>query len=213
MIGLTGTVGAGKSAVAARLADRGAVVIDADAVGHETLRRPEVAAQVGARFGSGVLDAEGAVDRRALGRLVFADPCARRDLEALVHPPMFEAFERAIADAVRGEARFVVLDAAILLETGWDRACDLVVFVDAPRPMRLERVGASRGWTDEQLRARESAQWTGERKKSRSDYVLLNDGSPSRLDQEVDRLLAWAGERLAGTAGGGRPSPTEARNR
>jgi len=213
VIGLTGTVGAGKSAVAAKLGARGAVVIDADAVGHETLRRPEVAAQVEARFGTGVLDAEGAVDRRALGRVVFADPSARRDLETLVHPPMFEAFERAIADAERGDAPFVVLDAAILLETGWDRACDLVVFVDAPRPLRLERVGTSRGWTDEQLRARESAQWPGERKKSRADYVLLNDGSSTALDEAVDRLVDWAGERLAGTAGGGRPSPSDARNR
>ena len=190
VIGLIGGIGGGKSAAASILAGRGAEVVDADAVGHEVLRRPEVARRVAERFGPGAIAADGRVDRRALGRVVFADPAARRDLEAIVHPPMFEEFERRIAAArSRGDAPLVVLDAAILLESGWDRACDAVAFVDTPREARLDRVRRDRGWSDAELTAREAAQWPLERKKARADHVLTNDGDPARLEAEVDRLL------------------------
>lgn len=190
VIGLIGGIGGGKSAAASILAARGAEVVDADAVGHEVLRRPEVARRVAERFGPGVVAADGQVDRRALGRVVFADPAARRDLEAIVHPPMFEELTGRIAAArSRGDAPLIVLDAAVLLEAGWDRACDAVVFVDAPRGARLDRVRRGRGWSDEELAAREAAQWPLDRKEARADRVLANDGDPARLEAEVDRLL------------------------
>ena len=193
-MGLIGGIGGGKSAAASLLAARGAIVIDADAVGHEVLRRPEVAARVADRFGADVVGPGGEIDRKALGKVVFADASARRDLEAIVHPPMFEEFERVVAEAERRqEAPLVVLDAAILLESGWDLACDMVVFVDAPRRTRLERVFRNRGWTDEQLSAREAAQWPLEQKKARADAILANDGDVSRLESNVDRLM----DRLA----------------
>lgn len=195
VLGLTGAVGGGKSAAASALKRRGAVVIDADAVGHEVLRRAEIVRLVANRFGSGVLDADGAVDRRALGRIVFADPDARRDLEEIVHPPMFAEFDRLIAQAeVLGEARLIVLDAAILLESGWQRACDFVVFVDAPKEVRVDRVRRSRGWSAEELDAREAAQWPVDRKKAGADRVLANDGDPAQLESNVDLLLAWLDE-------------------
>ena len=112
-------------------------MIDADAVGHAVLERPEVRDRLVARFGAGIVASEGLgskVDRRALGRIVFASDEARRDLEAIVHPLMIEEFERTIAEAERGRtATAVVLDAAVLLEAGWDHECDRVVYVDAPR--------------------------------------------------------------------------------
>ncbi|WP_165075703.1 dephospho-CoA kinase [Paludisphaera rhizosphaerae] len=192
VIGLTGAVGGGKSAAAALLRERGAVVIDADAVGHEVLRRPEIAQRLADRFGSGILTADQTVDRRALGRIVFADPAGRRDLEAVVHPPMFEEFQRIVAESERcGEGPMIVLDAAILLESGWDHACDLVVFVDAPKEVRLDRVRRSRGWSAEELDAREAAQWPVERKKARADRVLVNDDDLAKLTLSVDRLIAW----------------------
>jgi dephospho-CoA kinase len=200
VLGLVGPIGAGKSRVAAELAAGGAQVLDADAVGHALLEQRPARDLVLERFGPAILDrsapagadegtgpAPPRIDRRALGALVFNDAAALRALEAILHPRMRRTFERAIARAQRGgRARAVVLDAAILLEAGWNDLCDLVVFVDAPRDQRLARVAEQRGWTAEQLEARERAQWPAERKRERADVVLVNDSDPERLRAEID---------------------------
>lgn len=195
VIGLTGGVGGGKSAAAALLADRGALVIDADRAGHEVLERPEVRDELVARFGTGIVGEGRRIDRRALGKIVFADPSARARLEEVVHPLMGEDFRRTIAEARRERsARAVVLDAAILFESGWDRACDLVVFVDAPRADRLTRVERSRGWSPAEFEAREAAQQSCESKRLKADYVLPNVGGLDALAVEVDRFVDWLAE-------------------
>ncbi len=196
VIGLTGAIGGGKSQVASLLGRKGAVVIDADRVGHEVLDCPEVRRQVIERFGAGVVEhgpdaaaAQGSINRRALGSIVFAARPALEDLEAIVHPRMRRQFEAIIdRESLRGRAPMVVLDAAVLLEAGWDNLCDLLVFVDASQPVRLQRVARSRGWTAEVLQAREAAQWPREQKLSRADIVIQNDSSLEILDQNVDRL-------------------------
>ena len=203
VIGLTGAIGGGKSQVAALLSKRGAVVIDADRVGHEVLEHPEVRRRVIERFGAGVVEhgpdaaaTLGPINRQALGSLVFAARPALDDLEAIVHPQMRQQFEAIIdRESVRGHAPAVVLDAAILLEAGWDKLCDLLVFVDASPPVRLQRVARGRGWTGEALQAREAAQWPRERKLSRADIVIHNDSSLEILDQNVDRLFRLATDR------------------
>jgi len=197
VIGLIGGIGAGKSRVADLLKARGAVVIDADAVGHEVLQDPEVIDRLVGRFGISILrpaaeppDRRRAVDRRELGAIVFADSAALRDLENVVHPRMYRTFERIIESEVsRGAAPLIVLDAAILLETGWDRVCDLVVFVDAPAAVRLDRVARGRGWTAETLKAREATQWPVDTKRERADVVLRNDSGLESLEAEVDGLF------------------------
>ena len=196
VIGVVGGIGSGKSAAAARFADLGAFVIDADKVGHALLSQRPVRERVVSRFGPAVLDAnvaeggEPAVDRRALGRVVFSDPAALRALEAIVHPRMRRTFEKAIARTVRrGVAKAVVLDAAILFEAGWDALCDRVVFVDAPRAARLERLSAERGWDEATLDARETSQASLEPKRARADLVLANDGGPEAL--AAGALRAW----------------------
>jgi dephospho-CoA kinase len=201
VIGLVGGIGSGKSRVARLLGARGAAVIDADTVGHELLQHPTVRARVLERFGPGVLaepaavidgDAAAPIDRRALGAIVFADPSARGALEAILHPLMRNCFLSAIEIARRsGAARWVVLDAAILLEAGWDDLCDRIVFVDAPRPERLRRVARARGWSEQTFEARERAQWPAEEKHRRAHWSLTNDAGLERLDAEVDRLLSW----------------------
>jgi dephospho-CoA kinase len=200
VIGLIGGIGGGKSEVAALFKQRGAVVIDADAVGHELLKEPEVCARIAERFGAGVLaqtddqtSSSPAIDRKALGAIVFANPDARRDLEAIVHPRMRSRF---LADIKRvpwaaGETdRFVVLDAAILLEVGWDDLCDLIVYVDSPRDERMRRVEEHRGWSREMFEARERAQWPGDLKRRRADVVINNDAGVESLKREVERVEA-----------------------
>jgi dephospho-CoA kinase len=205
VIGLTGVIGSGKSRFAALLGQRGAVVIDADSVGHEVLDQPEITRRVVQRFGPGVLRSEGGVkdwliDRRALGSIVFADPAARRELEAIVHPEMFRRFEAAIMfESGRGLAPAIILDAAILFEAGWNALCDLVVFLDASLPVRLGRVARDRGWTAEVLRAREVAQWSADAKSERSDIRIRNDAGLEALEQNADRLFALATTPSRGT--------------
>jgi len=200
VLGLTGGVASGKSAVARLLSQRGFAVIDADSVGHEVLLEPAVQRKLVERFGPGILAREGLpsergprVDRRALGAIVFADPEARRALEAIVHPLMRARFARAIEQELSPagpSARHVVLDAAILLEAGWDDLCDLVVFVDAPRSERMRRAAADRGWAAETFNSREAAQWPCDQKRRRAGFVIENSGGLDSVPREVDRLAA-----------------------
>lgn len=204
VLGVVGGIGSGKSAVAACLAGHGAFVLDADAVGHALLDQRPVREAVVSRFGPDVLtedeDGRPRVDRRVLGPRVFADLASRRDLEAVLHPRMRRTFERAIArEARRGRATAVVIDAAVLYEAGWDDLCDRVVFVDAPRERRLERVAAGRGWTDEDLSTREAAQWPLDSKRERADFVVSNTGDLAALKAETDR--AWSTLRRPVRAG------------
>jgi dephospho-CoA kinase len=194
VLGLIGAIGGGKSRVAAILAGRGALVIDADRVGHAVLRRRRVCDRLVARFGEGIVarapeDGSLTIDRRALGAVVFADPVALRVLESMVHPLMRRSFEQAIARAERrGEAPAVVLDAAILLEAGWDELCDRILYVDAPRDQRLARLSAQRGWTEARLDERERAQWPADVKRQRADAVVVNDSSPEYLEATIESL-------------------------
>jgi dephospho-CoA kinase len=200
VIGLIGGIGGGKSEVAALFKERGAVVIDADAVGHELLTDPAVRGRIVERFGVGVLTGAGrqsgsapAIDRKALGAIVFADQKARRDLESILHPRMRSSFLDAIEREVctgGGTDRFVVLDAAVLLEAGWDDLCDLIVFVDAPLEERMHRVKEQRGWSREMFEARERAQWPGDEKRRRADLVITNDAGVESLQREVERVEA-----------------------
>ena len=200
VIGLIGAIGAGKSLVASSLARRGAELLDADAIGHVLLQQRPARDEVVERFGPAILlpsagpDGGSEVDRKALGAIVFGEPRALRDLEAILHPRMRRTFEKAIRRAARrGEAPAVVLDAAILLEAGWDDLCDRVVFVDAPRADRLARVEAHRGWDDARLTARERSQRPPEAKRARADLVLPNQGSLEDLEAAIEPF--WASLR------------------
>jgi dephospho-CoA kinase len=189
IIGLVGGIGAGKSLVAALFAERGARVIDADAAGHEALRQSVIRDQVKARWGSQVMENGDEVSRRKLGSIVFADPHERTALQAIVFPwidqQIRDEIDRAQADP---NVRLIVLDAAIMQETGWDAACSRVIFIDAPREQRKARLMAKRGWSSEELPTREKAQMPTDEKRSRAHDVLINDGSLADLAIQVD---AW----------------------
>ncbi len=194
VIGLIGGIGSGKSTVARAFARRGAAVIAGDALGHEGLRQPEIRAKLVARWGPGVLDAAGAVSRRAVAGIVFAKtPQARDELRALesVVFPWIERRAREEIAAARADprARLIVLDAAVMLEAGWNNVCDRLVYVHAPREVRLRRLAAGRSWSPKEVEERESAQRSLTEKATRADDAVDNSGSPEEVRRQVDDLL------------------------
>lgn len=192
VIGLIGGIGAGKSTVGRALAARGGRLIDADALGHDALEQPDVRQFVLDRWGdrANVLKPDGRIDRRALGRIVFENSVDRCALQEAVYPYIRERAGAAIAAAQTDPAAgFAVLDAAVMLEAGWDGVCDRVVYVDAPRAVRLARVAERSGWTEADLTAREAAQWPEDRKKAAADRIIVNDGGQIELERKVEELL------------------------
>jgi dephospho-CoA kinase len=194
VIGLVGGIGSGKSEVAQALARRGGCVVAGDPLGHAALRQPEVRDRVVARWGAGVLGPDGEVDRRKLGAVVFAAPGERAALEALVHPWIGRRLREQL-DAARADPAyaFAVLDAAIMLEAGWGGACDVIVYVHAPRAVRRRRVGGQRGWTAAEFDARSGAQLPLAAKAARAHAAIDNSGGPEQLEAEVDALLGRLG--------------------
>ncbi|MBA3523618.1 MAG: dephospho-CoA kinase [Geodermatophilaceae bacterium] len=188
-VGLTGGIGAGKSAVAARLVEHGAVLIDSDVLAREVLApgTPGLA-RVLERFGAGVLDAEGALDRPALGQIVFADPQARADLNAIVHPLVRQRSAELAAAAPAGAV--VVHDVPLLVETGQTANYDVVVVVVADPELRVARLRETRGMDEQQARARITAQATDAERRAVADVLLDNSGTHEELTAAVDRLYA-----------------------
>jgi len=193
MVGLTGGIGSGKSEVARRLAELGAVVIDSDRLAREVVEPgTEGLAEVVAAFGPEVLGPDGALDRPALGRRVFADEAARHRLEAIIHPRVRARSAELIAAAPPDAV--VINDIPLLVESGIGAGFDLLVVVAASEPSRLHRLAQSRGMSAEEARSRMAAQATDEQRRAVADVVLDNDGSLEELRAAVDRL--WY-ERLA----------------
>jgi dephospho-CoA kinase len=190
IIGLLGGVASGKSAVAAALARRGAVIFDADRIGHAVLDDPEVRDLLVAQWGSEALGDDGALSRAAIARKVFADTpqaaAARRFLEQTVHPRIRQHIERGIA-ALPPETPAAIIDAPLLIEAGWADSYHLAVFVDCPREQRLARA-LTRGWTPEAFARREAAQLPIEEKRRASNYVIDNSGALDDLEAEVSRF-------------------------
>ena len=196
-IGLIGGIASGKSAVAAELARRGAVVFDADKIGHALLQRPAVRDELVAKWGPEILDGAGGLSRPAIAKLVFGDSVAakanRQQLEELLHPLIRAQIEAEIRQLPDADIPAVVIDAPLLLESGWNEVCQAVVFVDVPPEQRLARAQQSRGWSAEEFARREAAQMPIEQKKGRSTHLISNSGSLSDLEAEVDRF--WAAVR------------------
>ncbi|WOP20229.1 dephospho-CoA kinase [Raineyella sp. LH-20] len=201
MIGLTGGIGSGKSTVARLLAERGALVVDADALAREVVEpgTPGLAA-VRTRFGAGVVRSDGSLDRAALGAIVFADPAARRDLEAITHPLIRERTRGIIAAAPPGTV--VVHDIPLLVETGVASNYHLVVTVDVDVEERVRRLVSSRGLAEDDARARIAHQASEAERRAVADVVIDNNGAPDAVVPQVDalwrRLIAFEGNLGAG---------------
>ncbi|MGY1847076.1 MULTISPECIES: dephospho-CoA kinase [unclassified Blastococcus] len=193
-IGLTGGIGSGKSTVARLLAERGAVVVDADRIAREVLEpgTPGLAA-VAAAFGDGVLAADGSLDRAALAAIVFSDEEARRRLDALVHPMVRQRSAELVATAP--DDAVVVNDVPLLVETGQAGTYDLVVVVEADLSTRLARL-VGRGLAEADARARIATQASDEQRRAVADVVLDNSGSLEQLAEQVERFWAQRVEPL-----------------
>lgn len=186
VVGLLGGIGSGKSAVAAQFRKLGARTVDADRIAHGVLDEPAVRRTLASWWGPEVLRA-GRVDRARVARRAFSSAADAARLNALVHPRIRRELRRQVARARRG-ARVVVVEAALLLETGSDAWCDVLVFVDAPRAARRRRV-ESRGWTAAEWNRRERLQWPLPRKRRKADYVIDNGGSRAAARKQVVSIL------------------------
>ena len=188
VIGLTGGIASGKSTVARLLAERGAVVVDADKLGHRAYQRDRPAfAQVVAAFGPDVVGADGEIDRRALGAKVFGDANAMRRLTDIVWPAILALAKDAIAAARRAGAAVAVLEAAVLLEAGWQSEVDEVWAVAVPPQVAVRRATARDGVDAEAVRARIAAQLSNEERAAKADVVIENSGSPKALAERLRR--------------------------
>jgi dephospho-CoA kinase len=200
-VGLTGGIGAGKSEVTRRLAELGAVIIDADLLAREVVG-PGTSGldEVVRHFGTGVLGSRGDLDRAALAARVFDDPGERQVLESIIHPRV-----RSLAAEIEAAAdpdAVVVHAIPLLVETGQAGAFDLVVVVEAPRPVRLGRLMRDRGMTEEQAQSRIDSQSSARQRVEAADVVIDNTGDldalRARVDQVWNDLSLKAGNRSSG---------------
>ena len=190
VIGLLGGVASGKSTVAGLFAAHGLLHVDADALAREVAAEPAVLAAVAAAFGPEVT-AGGRLDRAALAQRVFADPAARRRLEAILHPPIRTRILERLA-AARAAGTSVLLDVPLLLENGLIEHCDVVVFVEVDAAERRRRA-AARGWAADELDRREAAQASLAEKRARADHVIDNGGDLAATAHQVAAVLYAVG--------------------
>ena len=193
-LGLLGGVAAGKTLVAKKLEQLGAVVLDADRAGHEVLRLPHVKEAARKRWGASIFvsagEHGGEIDRKRLASIVFSrSDEGRRELEyleKLTHPEIGRRLQDQLSQIRHQGVQVAVLDAPVMLKAGWDRFCDQIWFIDAPYEMRLARAKA-RGWTEDEFRSREMAQEPVARKRELADLVLDNSRGIGYTHEQIER--------------------------
>ena len=186
--GICGGIGSGKSYIAQQFQSFGAAVFNADQVGHRVLLHEDVKACLVEQWGNDVLDDSSEIDRSKVAALVFAQTIqAERDrefLQAVTHPLIEKELEAFIAESA---SNVVIVDAALLLETGWQSLCHQIIFVDASDEVRLKRC-QQRGWEEDELHSREAVQWNLARKRSRADFIIDNNGDSLRTAEMIGNV-------------------------
>ena len=191
IIGIMGGIGSGKSFIAGLFGEAGCLVIDSDQQVREAYDDPIIREKLKEMLGTSVFGEEGRVDRPALARLIFSDETARGKLEGLVHPWVAQKRDALMArEADNPQVLAYIWDTPLLVETGWHRHCDALVWVDAPRALRLERVRKTRGWDEKELDRREKLQAPLEIKRQYADYVLKNASDAGHAREQVREVLS-----------------------
>ncbi len=199
LVGLTGNIGSGKSTVARMLSERGATIIDADVLARRAVELGTPAYdRIVSRWGPVVVSPDGHLDRAALRRVVFADQAQLEELNEIVHPEVERLREELVERARTRGDRVVVCDIPLLLEKGMADRFDRIVLVDAPRPVRLERLLHDRGLQTTEAMEMIAAQMPAELKRARADFIIENNGTLTQLERRVQDL--WAS--LMGDANG-----------
>ena len=196
VIGLTGGIASGKSAVSEVLSEQEAVVVDADKIGHEAFRsNTDVRREVVAAFGNGILDHNEEIDRGKLADIVFNDTEALQQLNSIMHPMMRKIVEQRIEE-LRGQGvGVVVLEAALLIEANWTDLVDRVWVVAAPESDVIDRLCSQKGFNEEQARARIEAQMPAAQRSKHADVVIENESDLDTLKKRVEGL--WRGIQLS----------------
>lgn len=191
VIGILGGVGSGKSTVTGQFASLGCAVIDADRIAHDVLGLPEVVEAVCERFGESVLDADGGVDRAVLGRLVFEDTEGLAFLNALIHPRVLSRCEALMAASqAKPEVRAIVLDLPLLVEVGWEKKCDFLIFVACDFEKRLKRASKNGKFDANQLKKREKCQISLDKKREIAHYTINNNSDISDVAEQIAQLFS-----------------------
>lgn len=189
IIGVTGGIGSGKSLVANILKENGCVVADADENTKVVLHRKEVQQQLVEWWGAKVLDDNGNVDRAFVASIVFNEENELNKLESLIHPLVRKLQEETFNNAPK-DAIGLVIDAPLLMESGLNTLCDVIIFVDSPFETRLKRVVEHRSWNEEQLRKRGASQIGLDTKRSSADHIIINDGDIAHIEQQTRSVLS-----------------------
>ncbi len=190
IIGIVGGIGSGKSLVAGELKQTGCFIIDSDLLAHRALDEPMIRKQIHQWLGGEIIGTDGNIDRRKLGAVVFRNPVDIQRLNSLVHPRV-EQLRREQMEAIRHDLSIiaVVLDSPLLMESGLHRQCDAIIFVQAPLDIRQKRVMESRGWNEAELARREKFQGALDKKKEIADHIIINDGEPALVSNQVRDVL------------------------
>ena len=192
IIGILGGLGSGKSTVAAEFAKLGCAVIDADEIAHDLLDRKTIKKAIVASFGESVLDKEGKIDRKALADIVFADADKLSTLNRIIHPAVLRRAEQLIK-RIKGQKRVkaIVLDMPLLVEVGWAKRCDRLIFVDCKRKLRVERAKKLGFFGKNQHKIRENFQISLDKKVNIADNIINNNSGFSALAKQVAEVFSY----------------------
>ncbi len=186
VLGITGGSGSGKSQVCKLLASMGAEIIDADEIGHEITSRDDVLREITVEFGSGVINPDDTLNRRALGSIVFNSKKALETLNIITHKKIFDEIEKRLSES---RAEVVAIDAAVLKTTKIKNLCDFIIAVVAPMNMRLSRIMQRDSLSEEQAKARIAAQMSDAEYAHGVDFVILNGGNVENLNRRVIEIF------------------------
>ncbi len=191
VIGILGGMYSGKSTVAAELAKLGCAVIDADSICHQILDEKDVLKKIVRVFGKEILDDKGKISRSALANRVFGDPAKLVTLTGILHPLVMARVEELIAQCdSRSAVRAIALDIPLLVEVGWEKRCDHIIFVDCAPPTRLERAKKTGVFEADQLKIRENLQISLDKKKRIADNIVDNNSDLSGLSKQIANIFS-----------------------